>query len=260
VLISPCKNNGRCWIDSQTGGFPAQLNGGVQLISGGLALDANFYTWQCDCKYPYYGRDCSLTVTAFSNEAICASNPCQNGGVCTSRYISGGYSNGFFATVPLPYNSYSNYRTQLPAYSCSCPTGYNGINCELVLTQSITSQLCGTNVVCQNGGTCIPNGGLAKCQCPCGYAGDSCEVSSSNAVTAYSTVGRMNFCVSSPCKNGATCVNTQNGQSFLCLCKSGWFGTYCQNPGLAGAAAHLVPNLSVVIVAAIGAVVAALRS
>lgn len=34
-------------------------------------------------------------------------------------------------------------------------------------------------------------------------------------------------CDSSPCKNGATCVNT--GDGFTCLCQDGWDGATCQN-------------------------------
>lgn len=36
----------------------------------------------------------------------------------------------------------------------------------------------------------------------------------------------INDCISSPCKNGGTCVDGVN--SFQCFCQEGWEGKYCQ--------------------------------
>jgi hypothetical protein len=47
--------------------------------------------------------------------------------------------------------------------ACICPSGYTGVNCEIV-------DKC-WNMVCANGGTCVDG----KCNCPVGYEGVQCE-------------------------------------------------------------------------------------
>lgn len=50
------------------------------------------------------------------------------------------------------------------------------------------------------------------CQCITGYTGNRCETD-------------INECVSSPCRNGATCVNLVN--AYKCTCPTGYTGTNC---------------------------------
>ena len=52
-----------------------------------------------------------------------------------------------------------------------------------------------------------------QCQCPPGYNGRHCE---SNAVS----------CATSPCKNGATCLD--GAQSYMCICQAGFSGINCE--------------------------------
>lgn len=70
----------------------------------------------------------------------CAINVCRNGGVC-QRVENG--------------------------YTCQCPAGYAGLNCETAMTP------CSDNV-CQNGGVCLSSGSVYICQCPAGYSGVNC--------------------------------------------------------------------------------------
>lgn len=69
----------------------------------------------------------------------CLSNPCINGGLCSSS---------------------------LNDFVCSCPNGYTGKLCQ----HDIDS--CQTNP-CRQGGTCIDRPGSQgyECQCPAGYGG-----------------------------------------------------------------------------------------
>ena len=83
---------------------------------------------------------------------------------------------------------------------------------------------------CANGGTCIPSagqlfhckmisysivtiGGQYVCQCMYGWTGQNCNQ-------------RQNWCASSPCHNGATCVSGDQG--FSCHCAEGFTGHQCQ--------------------------------
>ena len=52
-------------------------------------------------------------------------------------------------------------------YTCQCPAGYAGLNCETAMTP------CSDNV-CQNGGVCLSSGSVYICQCPAGYSGVNC--------------------------------------------------------------------------------------
>lgn len=68
-------------------------------------------------------------------------------------------------------------------YSCTCPHGFYGNNCEL-------SAMTCADGPCSNGGRCVdnPEGGYF-CQCPTGYAGFTCEK-------------KIDHCSSGPCSNG----------------------------------------------------------
>lgn len=51
--------------------------------------------------------------------------------------------------------------------------------------------------------------------CTFGYTGVNCQIP-------------INYCDSSPCANGGTCISAGPGQGFVCSCAAGWTGLTCQ--------------------------------
>ncbi|VDO56932.1 unnamed protein product [Brugia timori] len=51
------------------------------------------------------------------------------------------------------------------------------------------------------------------CECLAGFTGRQCATN-------------INECESSPCENGASCIDHING--FECVCRRGFSGTFCQ--------------------------------
>lgn len=69
---------------------------------------------------------------------------------------------------------------------------------------------------CQNGGSCVEGPGLEfTCQCPSGWQGQRCEE-------------ERNECESSPCENGAVCVDKLD--SYLCACPMSEYLDVFYNP------------------------------
>ena len=167
----------------------------------------------CHCPPGWGGTTCNQEV----NE--CDANPCQHGGKCYDQFGS---------------------------YQCVCEPGYTGSNCEINIDDCANSPCknggtcidrindflciceppfdgktcegemdpCAPNP-CTNGATCSPYGNYQKftCTCPLGYQGTRCEIDIDECSTTR------------PCRNGATCVNT-NG-SYTCECPRGYEGRDC---------------------------------
>ncbi|CAF4489200.1 unnamed protein product [Rotaria socialis] len=230
-----CENGGNCMKDLTTTdcykcicvpGFtgnicdttitilPNECDPGCQ--NGGTCIDN-----RCECNASFTGTYCE------SRDYCSPTNPCQNGGRCTSSSSS---------------------------FMCDCTgTGYTGSTCGYL----ITIDPCASNP-CQNGGKCSSNGVTTNCSCIDGYYGAYCQISSNPcpetacenggrcewvAANTYRCVCPAEFtgvrcetfvlanhpCITMPsivCKNGGVC--TINGPDYLCKCAMGWSGTNCQ--------------------------------
>lgn len=243
-LNNPCENGGRCGIVSETAGVP---------------LDDRFWAYQCNCKWPYYGKNCERVAPVPTADGlkpvVCSATTCLNGGTCSANTYQTN-PGGFFYSNP-----WTGTAQEGEPWTCACPDGFGGPQCEVVL-ERCTPSTCGMGH-CKND----PSVGV-RCSCPCGFAGDRCEVPATNAAAASLAnfandgsggVGYMlEYCSRDEnlCKNGGTCFHTQNGQGFGCGCTSGWSGTYCQNR-VRSAATGVVPSL--IAVAAAVAVAFALK-
>ena len=133
-------------------------------------------TWECNCDEGWGGHFCDQDLNYCTNH-----KPCKNGATC--------------------------HNTNPGAYTCMCPPGFRGTNCE------IRNHTCATDP-CNNGGTCLDTGnGRFVCQCPTGFSGSYCHISGKS-------------CSDRPCLNGGTCVST--GVGFKCHCRNGFEGETCQ--------------------------------
>lgn len=65
-----------------------------------------------------------------------------------------------------------------------------------------------------NGHQCIDKVKGYICQCNNGYHGNNCEI-------------KPDFCKHEPCQNGASCVNTNDG-NYTCSCTEGFKGSRCE--------------------------------
>ncbi|XP_067941299.1 delta-like protein B isoform X2 [Watersipora subatra] len=131
--------------------------------------------FECICEEGWGGLYCNQDLN------YCTHNrPCQNGGSCTN--------------------------TGEGSYTCSCPIGYGGVNCEIEYDDCHRQP-------CLNGGTCKDVGNDYMCECPSGFSGTTCAISAER-------------CSEMPCANGGTCEAV--GESYRCHCADGWSGVNCQ--------------------------------
>lgn len=99
------------------------------------------------------------------------------------------------------------YGSCVEPWQCVCDVNWGGLLCDKDLNY------CGTHQPCKNGGTCTntePN--EYQCECQEGFRGRNCDIVE-------------HACLSSPCVNGATCV--ENPMGFTCVCTRDWTGHIC---------------------------------
>ncbi|KAM4727675.1 neurocan core protein-like [Anableps anableps] len=87
------------------------------------------------------GNTSTTTVSPTADVEPCVTNPCLHGGKC------------------LPQGT---------GYSCYCPQGYAGENCEIDVDDCQSEP-------CENGGTCVDKIDSFLCLCLPSYGGDTCE-------------------------------------------------------------------------------------
>ncbi|XP_028271337.1 protocadherin Fat 1a isoform X3 [Parambassis ranga] len=147
----------------------------------------------------------------------CSSNPCTNGGSCTSL-PNGGYfckcSPSFMGThceiaiSPCASNPCLYGGTCVPRagdFYCQCRGQYSGQRCQL-------GPYCKDNP-CKNSGKCIDSLDGPVCECEAGFQGDRC-------------LSDVDECIKNPCANGGQCQNTYG--SYKCNCSLGFSGQMCE--------------------------------
>ncbi|XP_058496668.1 protocadherin Fat 1a isoform X5 [Solea solea] len=147
----------------------------------------------------------------------CSSNPCTNGGSCTSL-PNGGYfckcPASFMGThcevgiSPCASNPCLYGGTCVPRaddFYCQCRGQYSGQRCQL-------GPYCRDNP-CKNSGKCIDSLDGPVCECEAGFQGDRC-------------LSDLDECMNNPCTNAGQCQNTYG--SYKCNCSVGFSGQICE--------------------------------
>ncbi|KAF4523890.1 hypothetical protein B566_EDAN016082 [Ephemera danica] len=218
---NPCANGGNC-IDL-INGFRCQCPKGyfdarclsdfdecasAPCFNGGTCEDG-VNQFNCRCPPGYGGRRCQYDLDE------CGSNPCQHGGQCVDK---------------------------LGSYKCNCQPGFEGVNCEINVDD------CQRNPCKGHGSTCIDLVNDYKCICELPNTGRNCESKMDPCSPNKPSVNFLDFacacelgwtgrlceedvneCVGNapPCRNGATCRNTDGG--YMCECARGYEGKDCLN-------------------------------
>ncbi|KAM8879066.1 protocadherin Fat 1a isoform 5-T7 [Spinachia spinachia] len=154
---------------------------------------------------------------ALAPAETCSSNPCANGGSCTSL-PNGGYfckcPASFVGThceigmSPCASNPCLYGGTCVPRaddFYCQCRGQYSGQRCQL-------GPYCRDNP-CQNSGKCIDSLDGPVCECESGFQGDRC-------------LSDIDECIKGPCGNGGQCQNTYG--AYRCNCSLGFSGQTCE--------------------------------
>ncbi|XP_033874495.3 protein jagged-1b-like [Acipenser ruthenus] len=169
--------------------------------------DAFFGHYTCDqngnktCLEGWSGPDCNTAMCrqGCSNEH----GICKHPGECRCLY---GWQ-GQYCDKCIPHPG-CVHGTCIEPWQCLCETNWGGQLCDKDLNY------CGTHQPCLNGGTCSNTGpDKYQCSCPEGYFGITCEKAE-------------HACLSDPCSNGGSCVETSFG--YECQCTPGWSGPSCK--------------------------------
>ena len=147
-------------------------------------------------------RNGKVTIQIVDYTPCTFSNPCRNGGECTS-YIHTLGTQTTVESLPVIFLSI-DYEWR---FSCVCKPGFVGETCE------ISNKGCNSKP-CKNGATCQDKDSAFVCHCPTGFTGLTCA-------------DDVNECAQNPCENGGTCKNLVG--SYQCECKPGYLGRNCSS-------------------------------
>ncbi|GJQ88084.1 hypothetical protein Trydic_g13096 [Trypoxylus dichotomus] len=114
----------------------------------------------------------------------CTSNPCHADAICDTSPING-------------------------SYTCSCASGYKGIDCSEDIDE------CEQGSPCEHDGICVNTPGSFACNCTQGFTGPRCETN-------------VNECESHPCQNDGSCLDDPG--TFRCVCMPGHSTHLCTKP------------------------------
>ena len=138
------------------------------------------------CLTYHNKRQRELSLSIISHQI--SPNPCNNNGECLDNELA-------------------------PYYTCNCPPGLTGDNCDELYDPCSNSD-------CQNGGICIPTADRSNhtCSCPTMYTGARCDV-------------RISPCIYDPnlCSNGGVCVDLSSDErGYECICPARYIGRHCE--------------------------------
>eukprot|EP01043_Picozoa_sp_COSAG02_P017639 COSAG02_NODE_803_length_17021_cov_18.597270_1_plen_2767_part_10 len=167
-LSAPCLNGAACSESSSADAVPAG--------HFSCACSAGYANGMCNYDFIGDYQDlCTAAIDSVCDIDVyeCASNPCQNGGVCTDSYDA---SEVNLTSPLLPHEYLPGMSSNIPVdhYSCACAAGFANGLCNYDYIDAYTS---------------------------------SCTV----ALGGFCDID-VDECVSTPCANGATCEDSSTTQ------------------------------------------------
>eukprot|EP00057_Strongylocentrotus_purpuratus_P004555 XP_003728945.1 PREDICTED: fibropellin-1 [Strongylocentrotus purpuratus] len=179
----------------------------VSLHGAGTSLTSVAVKVYCDVHYYGTSSGCNIYCLARDNsEGHYNCNDITGARVCHSGW-QGSYCNIEINECDSDPCQFNAVCTDLLAdYSCNCPAGTRGKNCDDI-------DECSSDP-CEHGGTCENKLNLYQCDCPREYSGANCDF-------------EIDFCNSDPCQNGATCLGENDYGVLECACAPGYNGVFC---------------------------------
>ncbi|CAD5113382.1 DgyrCDS2555 [Dimorphilus gyrociliatus] len=224
----PCRNGGRCLVNGNrifcacqppyAGDFCAEeiKTCSPSICQNGGTCYSDSIGVFCSCSNDFEGLFCQI------KRDLCKPQTCFNGGTCwlLRNQVFCDCKSGFTGdkcqiTKPNPCSPVNPCNggecivnsNDAGNYSCNCPPGFLGRNCQNV-------DPCFASTRCKNNGVCKRRiDDSSYCICKPGFTGSQCE----NSLPA---------CYSTPCKNNATCLETVT--SYSCNCMKGFTGKLCE--------------------------------
>jgi serine/threonine protein kinase len=200
---------------------PCQHGGVCEAGEGGSSF-------VCRCPAGFVGNDCSTSLVKLSDGGTFRMAMSNSSGIPRDAYMCSctpGFANGTCA---------DDY---VPEYEAACHLPFGG-NCDLDVDECV-SQPCTHNATCIESTTSasVPPDRY-QCACPPGIAGGEC---SAGYLFAYQSrcheLGGgcdldMNECISAPCRNDASCTESNNGgdipiDKYRCSCAKGFVNGVC---------------------------------
>ncbi|XP_075616731.1 sushi, nidogen and EGF-like domain-containing protein 1 isoform X5 [Balearica regulorum gibbericeps] len=233
LTLRPCLNGGKCIEDCITGNP----------------------SYTCSCLAGFTGKRCHVDVDE------CLSHPCQNGATCLNG------AGSFSCRCPPGFRGTNCETEESPCENkvcqnggmcqaanrtaaCLCQPGYTGVDCQTEVNECESSP-------CLNGGHCIDLVDNYTCVCLEPFVGQRCETDSSSCedrscrnrqTCNYIRPGRYictcspgyygnncqysgprvpSACLSQPCQNAGSCLETEQG--YVCECREGYTGQDCRD-------------------------------
>ncbi|XP_064421166.1 delta-like protein 4 isoform X1 [Latimeria chalumnae] len=193
------------------------------------------FSYRVICSEDYYGKNCSSLCKPrddhfghyncdadgqptcfpgwegkYCQTPICLSGCSKQNGYCnkTDECICRPGWQGRFCDKCVRYPGCVHGTCEKP-WDCQCVEGWGGILCDHDLNY------CTHHKPCQNGATCLNTGqGSYTCTCKPGFSGVDCE-------------HKISECDSSPCRNGGSCKDLENG--YECRCPPRYSGFHCEH-------------------------------